>query len=187
MKFNSIKEIHKNKFLNLYEASYTNANNDEKKYELVSRDPELDNDKFQQGTKAEAVGIIMFSKDRERVLVQKEFRLACNEWVINFPGGLIDPGETFIEAAKRELREETGLEILEVKGVMGPAVTAVGLSNEKVYTVVGVAVGEFKPSTSADEEIEPMWLTKEQVKLMLESSVLMSLRTQSVLWMWVNE
>ena len=40
------------------------------------------------------------------VLLQKEFRMATNNWVYNFPAGLIDEGETPEEAAIRELKEE---------------------------------------------------------------------------------
>ena len=43
----------------------------------------------------------------ELVLVQ-QFRPAADAFVLEFPAGLIDPGETPVETAIRELREETG-------------------------------------------------------------------------------
>jgi 8-oxo-dGTP diphosphatase len=55
--------------------------------------------------------MVTFSKDRSKILLLQEFRLACNNWVYNFPGGLSDEGESPENTAKRELKEETGLEI----------------------------------------------------------------------------
>ena len=44
--------------------------------------------------------------------------MACGDFVINFPAGLIDEGEEFQESAKRELKEETGLDLIEITDVM---------------------------------------------------------------------
>ena len=185
MKLNNIKQLQKNHFLHMYEASYTNEEGNEKKYEFISRNAELTKAQFEQGSEACAVGIIAFNETMDKILVLKEFRLACDRWLYNFPGGLIDEGETPLIAAKRELKEETGLEVLDFIGEMSPAVTAVGLSDESVYTVICTVKGNFEKSTSADEEIEAHWLTKDEVKELIESGALMSLRTQSFLWMWV--
>jgi len=42
------------------------------------------------------------------VLLEKQFRPPAGKVVIEFPAGLVDPGETVEECAVRELREETG-------------------------------------------------------------------------------
>ena len=64
--------------------------------------------------------------------------------------------------------------------------TSVGISNETSETIVGTASGEFKASTSVDEQIKPGWYSKEEVRALFEKNVPMSMRTMSVLWMWVN-
>ena len=185
MKFNGIKKILNNKYIHLYEASYTNADGKEKKYELISRKPDLTAEEFASNKRTDAVGIVMLNPDRDKILLCKEFRLACNKWVYNFPGGLVDKGETCVEAAIRELKEETGLDVISIIDTMSPAITAVGISDETVYTVIGVADGEFADSSSVDEEIVPMWLTKDKVRGLLREEAYMSLRTQALLWMWV--
>ena len=51
----------------------------------------------------------MHDEKNEKILLNKEFRLALGDWVYNFPAGLIDEGEEPIESARRELKEETGI------------------------------------------------------------------------------
>ncbi|CAJ2504157.1 Uu.00g115510.m01.CDS01 [Anthostomella pinea] len=42
------------------------------------------------------------------LLLEKQFRAPAAKVVIEFPAGLVDEGETVVEAALRELREEMG-------------------------------------------------------------------------------
>jgi len=54
-----------------------------------------------------AVIIIPILKTGE-VLLEKTYKHGCGEIIMEFPAGLIDPGEDSLTAAKRELIEETG-------------------------------------------------------------------------------
>ena len=51
---------------------------------------------------------ILAIDDRGRVLLVRQFRYAVGQDTLEIPAGTIDPGETPAEAARRELREETG-------------------------------------------------------------------------------
>ncbi|MBS1854024.1 MAG: NUDIX hydrolase [Acidobacteria bacterium] len=55
----------------------------------------------------------------EKVLVVKQYRPALERYTLELPSGLVDPGETPAQAAKRELLEETGYEAGEVE-LLGP-------------------------------------------------------------------
>ena len=58
---------------------------------------------------AQGVATFLFDEDG-RLLIEQEYRHAIGEVVWQLPGGLIDEGETPLESAQRELREETGYE-----------------------------------------------------------------------------
>lgn len=166
MKFNFFKTIKEGKFINFYVANYTNKNGEEKNYEIVSRKKaKTADDLFEKRT--DAVSIIVFSPDNEKILLQKEFRLSVNQWVWSFPAGLIDEGESPEESAKRELFEETGLTMTDIILKGSPCYTAVGVSNEMIIPIYCHATGTFSKSSSAMEEIEPMWFTKDELRKMI--------------------
>lgn len=55
-----------------------------------------------------AVGALII-RDHQILLIQRAHPPLAGEW--SLPGGRIEPGETIIAALKREVREETGLEV----------------------------------------------------------------------------
>lgn len=186
-KLTKIEKVQSGKFLNMYNLEYTREDGSKKIYETVSRQSDLTIEGMRDNSMiSQAVGMIMFNHDKSKIMLQQEFRMAMNKWVYNFPGGLIDSGEDAEEAATRELWEETGLHLDKVLAHLPVSYTSVGISNETSETIVGIASGEFKASTSVDEQIKPGWYSKEEVRALFEKNVPMSMRTMSVIWMWVN-
>src|SRR5579871_4031527 len=52
--------------------------------------------------------VVMPVDDRKRILLVRQYRLPARRYLWELPAGRIDEGETPLQAARRELREETG-------------------------------------------------------------------------------
>lgn len=183
MKFKGIKKVLEGKYIHRYDVSYETEDGINKVYEMISRDDNMKTQNDMENHKVDAVVLIMEDESGERILMNREFRMATGEFVYNFPAGLIDPGETVLESARRELKEETGLDLLEVKEILRESYSAVGFSNEKNQCVVGVAGGDFAPSTSTLEEIQAAWYTKEEMRELLQTGMFAA-RSQIFAYLW---
>ena len=119
MKFRGIEKKGSGEYLNRYDVHYETPAGGEKVYEMFSRDGGIDTEEKLRHPRTDAVMIIMTDESREHLLLIREFRLELDREIYGLPAGLIDPGETPELAAKRELKEETGLDLLEIRLARG--------------------------------------------------------------------
>jgi len=99
-----------------------------------------------------ACGIIATTAENEIILV-RQFRHPVGTYVVEFPAGLIDEGESVESAALRELQEETGCEgeIVQV----GPTIySSTGLTNEAIVMVEINVTHQGIAHPEEDEDIE---------------------------------
>ena len=185
MKYQGIRKVHEGKFITRYDVDYVTAEGNPKTYEIISRNRNIQTLDDLQNRKPNAVVMILTDESGELILVNREYRMAMAQWIYNFPAGLIDPGESPEESARRELREETGLRIVRIDDVLDNSYSAVGFSNERNVCVFGIAEGEFHKSTSDAEEITPGWYTKEEIKQLLRTEPFAA-RTQAYCYAWAN-
>lgn len=183
MQWKGIQKKEEGKFITRYDISYETVDHQEKIYEMISRNKNIQTQEELQGDRPDSVVIVATDEVDEHILICREFRLAAGCFVYNFPAGLIDPGEEPEESAKRELWEETGLELYEITDRIGLSYSAVGFSNEMNVVIVGKARGEFQPSTSTMEEIEAAWYTREEVRALLQEERFAA-RTQAYCYLW---
>ena len=183
MKYQGIRKIHEGKFITRYDVDYVTEEGYPKTYEIISRNRDLHTLEELQNKVPDSVILILTDESGERMLVSREYRMAIAQWIYDFPAGLIDPGETPEQSAKRELWEETGLTLTRIDDVLDNSYNAVGFANERSICVFGTAAGEFRKSTSDAEEIVPGWYTKEEMRALLRSEPFAA-RTQAYCYAW---
>jgi ADP-ribose pyrophosphatase len=77
--------------------------------------------------------------DEQQVLIVRQYRPAVERYTLELPSGLIDPGETPAETARRELQEETGYEAVVVEN-LGPMLPDTGRLANRIYSCVATGV-----------------------------------------------
>ena len=107
-----------------------------------------------------AGGIVMRFVPGGRVEIACIYREARGDWT--FPKGKLDEGETFEQAALREVHEETGM-VCHVMRFVGTTNYTHRKGKPKIvaYYLMSVGDGEFTPNEEVDELV---WLPLEQVR-----------------------
>jgi 8-oxo-dGTP pyrophosphatase MutT (NUDIX family) len=102
------------------------------------------------------VMILLYLRDDDWnvVFIRRPSTVLHHKDQISFPGGQIEPGEDFIQAALRETREEIGVpsERLRILGELTPLY--IPPSNFCVYPVVAAADGQLSFTPQAEEVAE---------------------------------
>ena len=83
---------------------------------------------------AELANMAALAQAANEVLLVRQFRPPAGKFMIEFPAGLIDPGEIPETTAVRELYEETGFEG-EVTGVSADGYSSPGMTGESIVLV----------------------------------------------------
>ena len=109
--------------------------------------------------------VILALDEQERVCLLRQFRHAAGGWIWELPAGVIEPGEKPIETAKRELREETGLEAADWKP-LGSTLPSPGFCSEELFLFRATGLTDIGARPDADEQIEVHYKPFPQVQKM---------------------
>lgn len=192
---NRIKEIitlNQTKFLNFYHAVYENKLGQEKNWFIASRKSEevIKKQYFEgQEDKIDAVLLAAIHEATQKLVIVRQYRVPLNDYIYELPAGLIDQGEDFRISVARELKEETGLELIAIderksrmKTYLSP-----GMTDESVAMVYCTCKGELsKEYLEADEDIEPLLVSKEEARELLTSNVRMDVKAFIILQQFAN-
>ena len=106
-----------------------------------------------------------------KITLVKQFRIALNIETIELPSGLIDPGQTPISAALRELKEEAGL-IPTSKPISLPVQYIDSARLETRVSPFFFQSTKKKEGWVAEAGISPLWIEKEDLSQVLASGML---------------
>ena len=115
---------------------------------------------------------IIARRGNYNLVLTKEYRAPLLDYEIGLPAGLIDNGETPEEAAIRELKEETNLDVVQILGTSPVIYGSAGLSDESFCYVFMEVDG--RPSTKNAEETEDIKVIKVsdgQVKQLIDGKL----------------
>jgi ADP-ribose pyrophosphatase len=127
--------------------------------------------------------VVLARDSRGRILMVRQFRAPARQFVWELPAGKIDPGETPLAAARRELREETGFRAQRWKKLVGFWASP-GFLGEKmnIYLAESLKAGEAEPAD--DERIERRWFTLKELEAGILSGRIVDGKTMIGLYAW---
>ncbi len=169
-----IKKQTENRFLNLYELEAERRNGKTAPYFVASRAKEVENLKITT-RKNKPDGVIMYGiygKKKDKIALVRQYRYPIDDYIYEFPAGLVEEGEDLKEAAIREMHEETGLVFEPVPAAdcySKPFFTSIGMTDESCGMVYGYLKGEpTNQYQEASEDIEVILADREECKRILK-------------------
>ncbi|MGA8273109.1 MAG: NUDIX hydrolase [Candidatus Sulfotelmatobacter sp.] len=123
------------------------------------------------------------SRSTPRVLLERQYRHAANDYLWELPAGRIDPGEKALTAAQRELLEETGYTASNWRLIFNfyasPGFVAETMS---VFLATGLRAGKAQPE--ADEVIQKRLVPlPTAVRMVLTGTIHDAKTISSILWL----
>lgn len=120
--------------------------------------------------------VIMPVDEKGRVLLVRQYRLPARAKLWELSAGRVDEGETVLQGAKRELREETGYRAKKWTKLASFFVSP-GFLEEKmtVYLVQDLAEGETH--FMEDERIETKWFSSRELDEMVRTGKIVDAKT----------
>ena len=129
----------------------------------------------------ESVVIVPVSEDGD-VLLVRQHRYPVGETVLEAPAGKVDAGETPLECARRELREEIGYDAGTLRS-LGWFWASPGFCTEKMHAFLATDLAYSPLEPDDDEEIETISLPAGQAVEQARSGLLRDSKTIAALLM----
>lgn len=111
-----------------------------------------------------AVAVLPYDPVRDVVVLVEQFRIGayaadCDPWLIEVVAGIIDPGETAEDVARREAVEEAGLHLGEMVAIADYLASPGGTSETVSLYCARIDAGEVGGIHGLDEEGEDIRVT----------------------------
>jgi ADP-ribose pyrophosphatase len=130
---------------------------------------------------------VMMAVDKDkRILLVRQYRLPARAYLWELPAGKLDAGETPLQAAKRELIEETGYRAKKWKKLV-TFFPSPGYIAEKmtIFLATGVTAGQATPMD--DERIQTRWFTSKEIGQAIQKGKILDGKTMLGYLMWGSQ
>jgi ADP-ribose pyrophosphatase len=129
--------------------------------------------------------VMMAVDERDRVLLVKQYRLPAERELWELPAGRIDPGENALQAAKRELREETGYSAKKWTRLI-TFWASPGYVDEKMNIFLASELTEGSQEPMEDERIEIRWFTRKELQESVRAGKILDGKTLIGYFLWLE-
>ena len=130
--------------------------------------------------------VMMAVDDHKRILLVRQFRLPARQNLWELPAGRLDEGETPLQAAKRELVEETGYRAKKWKKLVmfypSPGYVAEKMT---IFLATDLTAGEATPME--DERIQVRWFTAKEIEAGIDSGKIIDAKTMIGYFNWKRQ
>lgn len=118
--------------------------------------------------------------EENRIIMEKQFRYALNDYLLEIPAGKLDKGEDPLVCAKRELEEETGIIASEWIS-LGTIATSPGFCNEVIHLFVAKGLSKGEIHWDEDEYVEVERYTFDELLKRIQEEKIKDSKTLSAL------
>ncbi len=127
--------------------------------------------------------VMMAVDSKKRVLLVRQYRLPAGKELWELPAGRLDPGEKPLQAAKRELIEETGYRAREWTKLASFFVSP-GYVGERmtIFLATDLTAGEATPMD--DERIRARWFARRELAAMIRDGKIEDAKTMVGFLLW---
>jgi len=127
--------------------------------------------------------VMMAVDDKKRILLVRQYRLPADSYMWELPAGRLDAGEKPLQAAKRELAEETGYQAKTwTKLVSFYASPGYVQERMTIFLATDLKAGEATPME--DERIEAKWFKAKEVRQMIDDGEIEDAKTMLGYYRW---
>jgi ADP-ribose pyrophosphatase len=130
--------------------------------------------------------VMMAVDDRKRILLVRQYRLPARGYLWELPAGRLDEGETPLQAAKRELVEETGYRAKHWQKLV-TFYPSPGYVAEKMTIFLATDLTEGQASPMEDERIDARWFTAKEVEQGIRTGKILDAKTMIGYCAWKRQ